>query len=69
MNIRRFTKAENEPSDELLTALAKKYLRLETLETRHVDLLDFHDIAVWEIKAALKAAYEAGLAEKTKSPE
>jgi len=33
---------------------------VETLETRRSDRLDFHDVAVWELKAALIAAYEAG---------
>lgn len=31
-----------------------------TLEAKHSDELDFLDIAVWEIEAALKAAYELG---------
>src|SRR5439155_3697065 len=29
-------------------------------ETRRSDSLDFHDVAVWQLKAALKAAYDAG---------
>lgn len=33
---------------------------LETLETRNSDALDFHDTAVWAIRAALEAAFEAG---------
>jgi hypothetical protein len=45
----------------LLTALATKHFsNVETLETRRMDSLDFHDVAVWEIKAALEAAFEAG---------
>jgi len=39
--------------------LARK-LQIETLETRNSDRLDFHDLAVWEVKAALEAAFEAG---------
>ena len=35
-------------------------LDLETLETRNSDRLDFHDLAVWEIRDALQAAYDAG---------
>ena len=31
-------------------------------ETRGSDGLDFHDLAVWQIKQALQAAYEAGRA-------
>jgi hypothetical protein len=30
------------------------------LQTRHSDRLDFHDLAVWSIEAALKAALEVG---------
>lgn len=33
---------------------------IETLETRMSDSLDFHELAVWRIKAMLDAAYEAG---------
>ncbi len=46
--------------DEMLTVLAIKHLNLQTLETRKSDSLDFSDQAVWSIKAALEAAYEAG---------
>ena len=40
--------------------IAREILDLETLETRKMDSLDFHDIAVWEIRKALEAAYNAG---------
>ena len=33
---------------------------VDTLETRGNDGYDFHEVAVWGIKAALEAAYEAG---------
>ena len=46
--------------DQRLAQIAKDELHLETLETRKNDSLDFHDCAVWSIKAALEAAYEAG---------
>ena len=51
---------KNTPKDQILAQIAKDELRLETLETRKSDSLDFHDCAVWSIKAALEAAYEAG---------
>ncbi|WP_425313341.1 DUF6900 domain-containing protein [Paraburkholderia terricola] len=35
---------------------------METLETRHSNRLDFYDTAVWSIRAALEAAYQAGVA-------
>ncbi|HYW37378.1 MAG TPA: hypothetical protein VE957_04630 [Terriglobales bacterium] len=43
-----------------LDRIAREILRLETLETRRRDRLDFHDLAVWQIKDALQAAYKAG---------
>lgn len=44
----------------LLTAIATKHLDLETLETRGSDSMDFSNHAVWNIKAALEAAFRAG---------
>lgn len=46
--------------DAQLERIANTYLDLETLETRKSDSLDFHDLAVWNIKEALEAAFEAG---------
>ena len=46
--------------NQLMTQIAQQHLRLETLETRHSDSLDFHDIAVWQIESALRAAFEVG---------
>jgi hypothetical protein len=40
--------------------IAREILDLETLETRNMDGLDFHELAVWEIRRALEAAYAAG---------
>jgi hypothetical protein len=51
----------------LLSQIAQKYLRVETLETRHSDSLDFHDVAVWQIEEALAAAFEAGRQDALKS--
>ena len=49
------------PSEALLLEIATKHFHtIETLETRNSDRLDFHDVAVWAIRAALEAAYEAG---------
>ena len=44
--------------------IARRILRIETIETRNSDALDFHDLAVWNIREALEAAYEAGMARK-----
>ena len=50
-----------------LDHIAQTILGLETLDTRNSDRLDFHDLAVWNIKAALQAAFEAGQ-EASKKP-
>ena len=50
------------PSEALLLEIATRHFRLETLETRNSDGLDFHDVAVWSIRAALEAAFTAGQA-------
>ena len=46
--------------DQLFQRIALDHLFVETLETRNSDRLDFHDVAVWAIRAALEDAYEAG---------
>lgn len=46
--------------DALLLEIAGHHLRIETLETRNSDSLDFHDAAVWAIRSALEAAFDAG---------
>jgi hypothetical protein len=51
--------------NETLADIAKKVLSIETLETRKMDSLDFHDVAVWQLKKALEAAYRAGAASMT----
>ena len=49
------------PSEALLLEIAAKHFHgIETLETRNSDRLDFHDVAVWAMRAALSEAYEAG---------
>lgn len=49
-----------------LEEIAKKHLKINTLETRYGDEFDFYDMAVWCIKDALEAAYELGLEERQK---
>jgi hypothetical protein len=60
-NRKRASKKES-TVDELLAAIAKETLLIDTLETRKSDSLDFRDVVVWSVKAALEAAYSAGLA-------
>lgn len=44
----------------IIEQIARKYAEIETLETRKSDDKDFHEIAVWTLKAMLEAAYRAG---------
>ncbi len=54
---------ENPPAaSEAAEAIAHRVLRIPTLETRCSDTLDFHDLPVWALKAALEAAFAAGCA-------
>ena len=46
--------------NNILEEIARRHLRLETLQTHHSNRLDFHDLTVWSIEAALKAALEEG---------
>ncbi len=50
------------PCEALLLEIAAKHFHIETLETRNSDRLDFHDVAVWSIRAALETAFAAGQA-------
>jgi hypothetical protein len=47
--------------DVQITELAKQYLGLQSLEYRHNGNLDFQEIGVRNLKAALEAAYRAGM--------
>lgn len=47
--------AKNNVSEEI-----RKLLHLETLGTRNMDSLDFHEVAVWNVKKAIDMAFEAG---------
>ena len=49
------------PLDTLLTDIAQRHLRIETLESRRRDSLDIHEASVWELRDALEAAYRAGM--------
>lgn len=39
--------------DQIFALIAQKHLFIETLETRHSDRLDFHDVSVWGVRSAL----------------
>ena len=48
------------PLDQILTAIARKHLGIDTLATRRSDDFDFHVVPVWGIRAALEAAHLGG---------
>jgi hypothetical protein len=54
------TKAKPTAPEVLILEIATRHFFVETLETRNSDQLDFHDVAVWAMRAALKDAFEAG---------
>ena len=53
--------------NQTIAQIAEKHLFIDTLETRHCDSLDFHDLAVWCVRQALEEAYKAGLAAASSS--
>ncbi len=54
--------------DSKLEEIAKGCLGISTLNTRNSDRLDFHEIAVWNLKQALQLAYTAGRDSKPAKP-
>ncbi len=54
------TKQAAQTLDQQMQQIALDHLFIETLETRHSDRMDFHEVSVWGVKSALMAAYEAG---------
>ena len=54
------TKSTPAAPEALILDIATRHFFVETLETRNRDRLDFHDVGVWAMRAALSEAYEAG---------
>lgn len=52
--------------EPLLEQIARERMNVPTLVGRRSDRLDFHEIACWELRDALAAAYRAGFAAATK---
>ena len=50
------------PPDELIARIAKEHMGIHILESLKLDRLDFYSVAVWQVKAALEAAWKAGKA-------
>jgi len=61
------TSAKTNPKDALIMEIARRHFFIVTLETRERDSLDFHDVAVWAMRAALEEAFEAGRASTAKA--
>lgn len=51
---------QKETENKVIEGIAKNMLGIDSLETVNSDRHDFHDLSVWQIKAALEAAYKAG---------
>jgi Family of unknown function (DUF6900) len=45
----------------IIETIARRDLGIGTLETRHADSLDFHSLAVWQIRRALENAFIVGM--------
>lgn len=52
----------SEPTPKQLLNIAQTYFNsnMTTLQARQSDRLDFYEVSVWNIEAALKAAYALG---------
>jgi hypothetical protein len=55
-----YSQAFKRSMENSILTIAKRHLLIETLETRKSDSLDFYDVAVWNIRDSLEAAYIAG---------
>jgi hypothetical protein len=51
--------------NRILTNIAVTHLNIPTLRIRRSDHLDFHDVSVWAVRSALKAAFAAGCSTET----
>lgn len=49
-------------TDTIINNIAREFMEISTLEMQNSDELDFHEVAVWQLKDALQAAYDAGRA-------
>jgi hypothetical protein len=43
--------------DAELASIARRTLNIQTLATRKMDSLDFHEVSVWQVLAALRLAH------------
>jgi hypothetical protein len=60
----RAAEPEAAEAQEAIARIAARILGIGTLDTRHSDALDFHELSVAGLRRALEAAYEAGRARR-----
>jgi hypothetical protein len=48
-------------NEEMIAKIANDVLNIKTLDPQFSDDLDFHNVAVWEVKEALEKAFAAGI--------
>ncbi len=60
MNGATRTQAKDQAMNDILEAIARKHLGIETLKERFMDDLDFHEVHVGSLREALLEAYRAG---------
>ncbi|MFP2895058.1 DUF6900 domain-containing protein [Myxococcus sp. AB056] len=53
---------------ETLERVAREEMNIETLKTRNSDSLDIYEVAVWQLRDALEAAYQAGKRDASNTP-
>lgn len=51
---------EKQLNKELTKIVKEHFIGIDTLEQQMSDSLDFHEVSVWSLEAALKAAFELG---------
>jgi len=64
--ITQATKAKLDAPEALILDIATRHFFVETLDTRNRDRLDFHEVAVWAMRAALNEDDAAGFAATAK---
>jgi hypothetical protein len=47
--------------NRIFTRIVSEHLNIPTLRTRKSDSLNFHQVSVWAVRSALKAAYDLGV--------
>lgn len=54
--------ANNRPPSTVINDIARHHLNIRSLAKQNNDDMDFHEVSVWAVEAALKAAFKAGQA-------